>query len=253
MGDDLLQAGHDNFRMTWETIVSHFPRGQIRQFGTISGVSAGVASPMYNRIFVFESPDRDDLAAAVAWLSGHDVPFGVFVADDAIRDVEECAEDIGIESMDVSFPGMLMSSLEDVPPSKVTADIAAVADDTDLDDFRTVLSTIPEFPTDAELVMPTSIREVDMITLFIGRINGQPAACGWLARAGDVAGVYGIGVDEPFRRQGLGEAMTREVLWAGRDAGCDVAVLQSTPLAVPLYEKMGFETVTDYHLFTLAR
>ena len=66
---------------------------------------------------------------------------------------------------------------------------------------------------------------------------------------GAVAGVYTIGVVEEYRRQGLGEAMTGAVLRAGRDAGCQVGVLQSSEMGYPLYRSMGFETVVTYHHF----
>lgn len=64
-----------------------------------------------------------------------------------------------------------------------------------------------------------------------------------------MAGVYSVGVVEAFRRRGIGEAMTRAVLRAGREAGCRVAVLQSSEMGRPLYERMGFETVVTYHHF----
>ena len=43
--------------------------------------------------------------------------------------------------------------------------------------------------------------------------------------------------------------MTREVLRAGREAGCQVGVLHSSEMGYPLYERMGFETVVTYQQF----
>ena len=46
--------------------------------------------------------------------------------------------------------------------------------------------------------------------------------------------------------RGIGEAISRQVLRAGADVGCEVGVLQASPMGHPLYEKMGFEEVIDY-------
>ena len=35
----------------------------------------------------------------------------------------------------------------------------------------------------------------------------------------------------------------------GRDAGCEVAALQSSEMGRPLYERLGFETVVRYHQY----
>ena len=46
-------------------------------------------------------------------------------------------------------------------------------------------------------------------------------------------------------------ASSREsaVLRAGRDAGAEVGVLQSTEMTHSVYERMGFETIVEYHPF----
>ena len=250
MSIDFLRASNDNFRETWQTIGSHYPGGENRQFGSVSVVSAGIPSPMYNRIFVFEPPNREELSEAISWLTKQDVPFGVSVEDSVLDTVEEYAEDVGIERMDLSFPGMVHSSLSDIPPHEADVNIVSVGTDSDFDAFCDVLTEVPEFPTEVNDVMPHSIRTDDSITLFVGRVSDQPAVCGWLGLTESSAGVFGIGVPEAYRRQGLGDAMTRRILLAGHDAGSVVGVLQSTPMAVPLYEQLGFETVTTYHIFT---
>lgn len=250
MSVDFLRASNDNFQETWQTIASHYPAGEVRQFGPLSAISAGIASPMYNRIFVFDPPNRDDLGAAIRWLTGREIPFGVFVEDSVIDTVEEYADDVGIERMDVSFPGMVHSTVADIPSNEADVEIVAVGTDADFDAFCDVLRGIPEFPTDVNTVMPSSVRTDESIRLFVGRVAGQPAVCGWLALVGTSAGVYAIGVAETYRRQGLGDAMTRTILRAGHEAGSGIGVLQSSPMAVPLYERLGFDTVTTYHIFT---
>jgi GNAT superfamily N-acetyltransferase len=87
------------------------------------------------------------------------------------------------------------------------------------------------------------------IQMFVGRLGGEPVACGWLARGAGVAGVYGVQTLPEHRGKGYGAALTRAPMRAGRDAGDRVAVLQAAPLAEPLYARIGFRTVAEVGLY----
>ena len=86
-------------------------------------------------------------------------------------------------------------------------------------------------------------RPGEPVQLFVGREAGEPVTCGWLARGAGVAGIYGVQTLESRRGRGFGAALTRAPMRAGRDAGDLVAVLQASPLAAPLYERLGFREV----------
>lgn len=150
---------------------------------------------------------------------------------------------------DDTQPGMAMASLDDIPPNDSDAEIGEVSDTDDFAAFCSVAASVFEMPLDVAEYVYQAALAADR-RLFIGRVDGQTAACGLLVETGDVAGVYTIGVLEEFRRKGMGEAMSWAVLRGGRDAGCQVGVLQSSDMAQPLYEKMGFETVVTYHNYT---
>ena len=47
-------------------------------------------------------------------------------------------------------------------------------------------------------------------------------------------------------------AFAAAALVAGRDLGCSTGVLQASPMGEPVYDRMGFETVTQYHCFSPA-
>lgn len=252
MTRDLVADVNDNLASAFVTLADNVPNGETRQFGPLIGASAGVPARIYNRVFVYERPSRDDLAAAVAWLADRDVPSAVSVAEPVIDDVEPLAADVGLvrcgNDWPDSMPGMAMDSLDEIPPNETNADIVEVTTSDELDVFIRVAASVFETP----LEIAGQVYQAAMATergLFLGRVDGQPAACGLLIRSEDVAGVYTIGVAEKFRRLGIGEAMSWQVLRAGREAGCQVGVLQSTEMAYPLYEKMGFETVITYHHF----
>lgn len=253
MTRDLVADVNDNLASAFVTLADNVPGGETRQFGPLTGASAGVPARTYNRVFVFDRPSRDDLAAAVAWLADRDVPSAVSVAEPVIDDVEPLAADVGLvrcgNDWPESMPGMAMDSPDEIPPNETKADIVEVTTPDELDAFITVVASVFGTPLEIAEQVYQAAMAAEREALFLGRVDGQPAACGLLIRSEDVAGVYTIGVAEKFRRQGIGEAMSWKVLRAGREAGCQVGVLQSTEMAYPLYEKMGFETVVTYHHF----
>jgi ribosomal protein S18 acetylase RimI-like enzyme len=60
-----------------------------------------------------------------------------------------------------------------------------------------------------------------------------------------------VGVDPGFRNRGHGTAMSAAALAAARSAGATIATLQARDRARPIYERLGFATVSRYRLFTL--
>jgi len=250
MKRELAAAVNDNLRDTFVTLAEEFHSGERRQFGPLTVAATGVPVPVFNRVFVFEAPSADRLSAAVEWMAQRDVPFWVTVADPVVEAIEESLSDRDYDLVKAAeHPGMAMAPLDEIPPAESVAEIREVTDPDDLDAFSRVAASVFEIPLAVEKRIDETALAIDDVRLFLGNVDGDPAACGLLSRTGDVAGVYTIGVVDAYRRRGIGEAMSREVLRAGRDARCPVGALQSSEMAYPLYESMGFETVRTYHLF----
>lgn len=246
MTRDLVTAANENLRSAFCTLADEAPAGEFRQFGPLTAACAGVPAPVFIRVFVFDVPPVGELSAAVAWLSERDVPFWVTVTEPGVEAVTPHLADLETA---VAQPGMAMASLDEIPPPDSVADIAEVTDPDEREDFSAVTASAFGWPPDVTTRVDTAALAADDVRLFLGSVDGDPAASGVLIRSGDVAGVYSIGVVEEFRRRGIGDAMSRAVLRAGRDAGCRVGVLQSSEMGYPLYRRMGFETVVTYRQF----
>lgn len=253
MNRDLVADSNENLRTAFDRLAEHSPPGATDKFGTVSAATTGIPVPFFNRVFVFSRPDPDELGAAVEWLADRDNPFLVTVAEPALESVESHADEVGLARTGETQPGMALRSLSDIEGGDCVADISPVTDRDDLNDFVRVSAMAFEMPLDvAQRTMPESVLADDQLRPFVGRVGGKTVACGMLHQRGDVAGVYTVGVQEAFRERGIGEAMTREVLRAGRESGCQVGILQSSEMGYSLYEGMGFETVVEYHQFELA-
>lgn len=100
------------------------------------------------------------------------------------------------------------------------------------------------------LVGPAAVAD-DGFRLYLGRADGRCVAISVGVRDGGTVGVYFVGVRPEFRGRGFGRALTERVLTEGAASGAETAVLQATPAGLPVYTRMGFRQVADYHLLDL--
>jgi predicted GNAT family acetyltransferase len=61
--------------------------------------------------------------------------------------------------------------------------------------------------------------------------------------------LYFVCTSPDARRRGVGAAINRAALIDARDDGMRVGVLGSSPIGQRVYERIGFRTVCDSHVF----
>lgn len=87
------------------------------------------------------------------------------------------------------------------------------------------------------------------VTAVLATVEGELAAAA-VGYALEPVGVVGmVGTIGRFGRRGLGELVTRAVASAAQQPGEKPVVLQSSPMARPLYERIGFRAVTTYGIW----
>jgi len=80
--------------------------------------------------------------------------------------------------------------------------------------------------------------------------DGSPVASSSVFFAAGVAGIYNVGTVPGARRRGFGERATRASLRAAIEAGLDVAILHSSRMGLPLYERLGFKEYCRMEFYT---
>lgn len=243
-----MAGGNESWSKWVAAMAHHVDGGESRHFGSVTAASVGAPMEHFNQAFIFEEPVVADVEAATEWLQERGVPFWV-TAPGHLRDaLTDLAPRLDLTVNEASTPGMVLSSLTDLRPEiPAHFELAPV---THPDQLETVaVATADGFGVPVEFtrhMAPTSMIDDDSMQWFVGHVDGEPAGCGQLLLTDDVAGVYTIAVCAPFRRRGLGQAMTRAVLLAGRDRGATYGILQSSEMGRSVYERMGFETFTLY-------
>jgi ribosomal protein S18 acetylase RimI-like enzyme len=185
--------------------------------------------------------------------------------DDRPADLGERLAGHGLVFLD-EIPGLALD-LADLAPAEVARPpaelrVEPVLDPAAMDAFHAVL--VHGFPedfvdpaTEVEIAiatrrrgLATGYREADGLpTRWLGTVDGRPVTTTRLHTAAGVAGIYAVVTVDDARRRGYGEAVTRHVLRAARDAGLRIATLQASNAGLGIYERIGFRIHYRYRLY----
>lgn len=245
-----VTRANENFQFAFEKAAEYAPDGAIARFDPVTVTSTGTDITSFNRIFTIGGRTPEAIEAAVEWMHDRGDPFWLTTTDERRAEVEAVASSLDLVDAGVSQPGMVLRSLDGIPAPSSEASIERVTDEDDLEELVPVFADVFDVPHDVtETLIPPSVLDDATYELLVGRIDGRCVSCGTLLQRDGVAGVYSIATVEDHRGRGIGTDMTWEVLRAGRESGCQIGVLQSSEMGYPVYEKMGFEPVVDYHYF----
>jgi GNAT superfamily N-acetyltransferase len=106
----------------------------------------------------------------------------------------------------------------------------------------------------AGLARMIETNDLDLDAARIARVAGEPTGICMLGVRGDEGWIGGMGVVPQHRREGIGEAIMREVLEQARSRSVHrvrLEVMHQNDGARLLYEKLGFELLRDVCVWTL--
>jgi len=223
--------------------------GAIEEGPGFAFICTAAADSMGNPAFVTAPPTdaRTLVERATAFFERLRAPWILIALPEATSSVRSAAAE-GRLLDEGEFPGMVLDPIPDHGPSYPAA-------------FRVERATTAE---QLEVIERTGAKAYGMpysepdprwldvpgLSLYLGRYRGEPVSLGALIVAHGVAGVAYIGTVEGFRRRGFAEAVVWQIVSDGRREGCDVAYLWATPMGRPVYEKMGFHRLLDYHIWS---
>ena len=264
--DGLRTAIHDDFvasAMRRRTV----PGEEVIETDGLLAYRSDIRSPDVNEIVRARFPDGpaadDAIDRALALFDGRP-GFWWLDEDDTPADLSARLVARGVPFV-VDIPGMAMeltaASLGDEQRRPAGLEIRPVLDPAASADFHEVL--VQGFPEDfaddgvmdamaaaaARVAAESNYREPGGLpTRWIGASDGRPVTTTRLHTAAGVAGIYAVVTAADARRRGYGEAITRHVLRAARDAGFRIATLQSSPEGRGVYERIGFRELRRYRL-----
>jgi len=186
---------------------------------------------------------------AVAYFDTRSLPGAILVRDGADAEAERACEALGLTR--ARAISNMARELTDNPPAPATRlDIVRCTTPREHErHVRTDAAGFDEACETARLVFPASLLDASGYQAFTGLVHGEPVATATLWVTGRIAGVFGVSVLPAYRRQGFGAAMTRRALDEGARLGCVAASLQPSPMALEMYEQIGFRSIAEYGLY----
>jgi GNAT superfamily N-acetyltransferase len=242
---DLVLAANANYIVSCEKLAQHSATGDAREFGGVFAFVSGHPVSLFNGCVVPGAATPAQLGEALQWVREQQVPYRVWIAERLVGKLGGVAQRAGLERAPVPYPNMVLDPVPEPPRSPPDVTVALV-DGVEFVDAMVELGLRREL---AEAVFSSGFVHDPDIRLFIGRLDGRRAGYSAAIRSGEVSGVYNVGVAPAARRRGVGTALTWAAVDAGRRWGCETVVLQSTEMALSMYEAMGFRTVVDYAVF----
>jgi len=244
------------------------PNSQLEETESLSRHLAFPTNPMYKGVWnTHLTPENAEQAIheTIDWFNLRGAPFffwwtgpgtypeeiGKLLTDRGLIDMEGQSHAMAADSTSTlsGAPGMIAdlhqmneSVLEKIPDGFKMRD---VQNETDLQDFKRVLIEGYEMPAAMADAWVQSTHEFGIgktpWRLILGRLNGQPVATNIIFNGAGVAGVYGITVSPFARGKGIGAAITLKPLLDIREQdGYRYAVLFSSEMGTPVYERIGF-------------
>jgi ribosomal protein S18 acetylase RimI-like enzyme len=108
---------------------------------------------------------------------------------------------------------------------------------------------------EARLAHMVDAFDLDLDRSLVAWEDGKPVGLANLGVRGERTWLGGVGVIPSARRRGIGEQLTQALLDQAREAGAREMVLEvivENEPAIALYEKLGFRTIRELDVLTLA-
>jgi GNAT superfamily N-acetyltransferase len=96
-----------------------------------------------------------------------------------------------------------------------------------------------DFAEAAAFFTPQVMSDVGVYAM-VGEVDGVIVATGVCVLVDEWAGLFSIGTVAEHRGHGYGAAITAACAHLGYSRGASAAVLQASPMGLPVYERMGF-------------
>lgn len=128
--------------------------------------------------------------------------------------------------------------------------VSRVTNTRDMRTYRTVLSRVFHIaPDEAELVLGDAALLVEGVRHYLGWLEGEPVGTISVVTSGPVPGIWNVGTLPEHRHKGIGSSLMRYALREAAQEGRTSSMLLASNEGVPLYERLGYQTLSTVRIF----
>ncbi|MBA3739285.1 MAG: GNAT family N-acetyltransferase [Actinobacteria bacterium] len=248
----IVAAGLEGERVRAEVVEG----GEVLEVADLLVSLSNLDTPELNGTRVIREPADPaaalDAAREIFRSRGHPF-FGIEIEVGRYPVVEAAVKTAGLRRIDTSQT--LAAPISGLPAELVPvgAEIIEVREDRDLEAVRAVEVAAFETPAEiAEGFVGRRMLEDERVQMFTAWIDGEPVGEASAYLLNDTVGIFGVGVVESARRRGIGAALTLRAARAFDDR-TDLAWLSPSDMAQRMYERLGFQPVSDWEVWAAKR
>lgn len=120
--------------------------------------------------------------------------------------------------------------------------------------FRRILSTVFHLSMpEVNLVLGERTLQIPHVRHYLGWLNNTPVGTATLVLLNGVAGVWNVGTLPEHRHKGVAASLMHGILKEARNLGYSKSMLLASNEGQPLYERMGYETLSHVQVFVPVR
>ena len=199
--------------------------------------------PQLCGVWVEDDSAAPALEAAVGEIEGLSLPCWVTTREGKTPLAEEETRRLGFSDAE-TLAGMTLGRGTLLEPAEGRLEIARAESAGEFAAAAAVCAAGFEVPI--ELLAPFYVPDVARpagFAVYVGRRSGQPVTTATSWTADGAVGVFNVGTPPEHRGRGYAAEVTARAVRDGLASGAELAWLQSSPRARPMYERLGFETV----------
>lgn len=243
----------------WETW-SHFGRGKgctLHDEEDSLWFETPIPTLPYNTVLRFHA--KKDVDEKIDSLVNHFAKRGVaqlwiIHPSSQPNDLDNRLEKRGLKEIEI-VPGMARSldNLPEPPPIPDGVEIREVLEEKDMIEFRNFAALRWGVADDYRKYLGVVLQEFKIgssARFWIAWKDGQAISKLAIYNGSGSAGIYAVATKDEARGMGLASILMDVGMKAGKEMGHNLCVLDSSPLAEKLYQRLGFVTVAPFRLYS---
>jgi ribosomal protein S18 acetylase RimI-like enzyme len=173
--------------------------------------------------------------------------FALLTSGHTDADVDAEAEASGW-TMAIELPAMVCREPLSEKPAPFEVSVRRADPRADIDSFRAVVrdgfaSDDDEIAAAETVFSSPAALDAPGTVGVLASVDGRDVAAARVDVIEGMGYIGWVGTLPSLRRRGLGELVTRAATNAAFELGADIVALEASPMGLPLYEKMGYETI----------
>jgi ribosomal protein S18 acetylase RimI-like enzyme len=241
---------HEAARTSFEALCSVFDDARFeRRDGYDLVLFPQVPIPQFNAVWPLDDARAAAaLPSALAEIESLGITPGVIVRDGRAPASAETARALGLTAEEVE-PGMTVAAGDLAAPEVPDLEIVRISTSDGL--AQALAVAVAGFDVPVEMLAPLyglEVGAVEGMSFYLGRVDGRDVSTSVGFTLGDTVGIFNVATPAEHRGRGYGAALTAAAAQEGFAAGAELAWLQSSPLGLPVYRRLGFQEVETYVL-----